>query len=107
MDTGRYANDWMMLNGMPPVPDDWTVETVPIEGNLRGPVRYAPLNEQGWKDTVRMNPGEVTIIRVRFTNQEGGPYPFDATVGSGYVWHCHILDHEDNEMMRPYYVVAP
>lgn len=32
------------------------------------------------------------------TNQ----YPFLATDGPGYVWHCHILDHEDNEMMRPY-----
>jgi spore coat protein A, manganese oxidase len=29
-------------------------------------------------------------------------YPFDPTVGPGYVWHCHILDHEDNDMMRPY-----
>ena len=32
-------------------------------------------------------------------------YPFDPTVlinGVGYVWHCHIVDHEDNEMMRPY-----
>jgi FtsP/CotA-like multicopper oxidase with cupredoxin domain len=29
-------------------------------------------------------------------------YGFDPTTGPGYVWHCHILDHEDNEMMRPY-----
>jgi FtsP/CotA-like multicopper oxidase with cupredoxin domain len=28
-------------------------------------------------------------------------------VGPGYVWHCHILEHEDNEMMRPYIVVKP
>ena len=33
-------------------------------------------------------------------------FPFDPTTGGpGYVWHCHILDHEDNEMMRPYLVV--
>ena len=31
-------------------------------------------------------------------------YPFDPTKGPGYVWHCHIIDHEDNEMMRPYKV---
>jgi FtsP/CotA-like multicopper oxidase with cupredoxin domain len=31
-------------------------------------------------------------------------YPFDPTEGPGYVWHCHIIDHEDNEMMRPYKV---
>ncbi|MGZ4875022.1 MAG: multicopper oxidase domain-containing protein, partial [Candidatus Angelobacter sp.] len=29
------------------------------------------------------------------------PFPFDPTKGPGYVWHCHILDHEDNDMMRP------
>ena len=68
----------------------------------------APLpNEQGWKDTIQMFPGEVTTIRVRFTSQDGTPFSFDPTDGPGYVWHCHILDHEDNEMMRPYQVVAP
>ncbi|HWQ31733.1 MAG TPA: multicopper oxidase [Blastocatellia bacterium] len=63
----------------------------------------APLpNEVGWKDTLRMNPGEVTRIIVRFAPIGGGSYPFDPTAGPGYVWHCHILEHEDNEMMRPY-----
>lgn len=73
-------------------------------------------NETGWKDTVLMYPGEVTRIAVRWAQQAGTPYPFDATGltqiawdrdgalanGPGYVWHCHIIDHEDNEMMRPY-----
>jgi spore coat protein A len=31
-------------------------------------------------------------------------FPFDPTKGPGYVWHYHIVDHEDNEMMRPYKV---
>lgn len=78
-------------------------------------------NEAGWKDTVVMYPGEVTRIMVRWTQQDipvpascatpGTPgcagvntYPFDPTNGPGYVWHCHIIDHEDNEMMRPYEV---
>jgi len=34
------------------------------------------------------------------------PFPFDATAGPGYVWHCHILDQEDNDMMRPMKMVA-
>ena len=34
------------------------------------------------------------------------PFPFDPTAGPGYVWHCHILDHEDNDMMRPMKMVA-
>jgi spore coat protein A len=50
-------------------------------------------NEMGWKDTVRANPGEVTRIVTRFTDYRGK-----------YVWHCHILEHEDYMMMRPYEV---
>jgi hypothetical protein len=63
--------------------------------------------ESAWKDTVLMHPGEVTRILVRFAPQEG-TYPvgtigfnFDPTVEPGYVWHCHILEHEENDMMRP------
>ncbi|MDP2858839.1 MAG: multicopper oxidase domain-containing protein [Bacillota bacterium] len=49
---------------------------------------------------------EVTGISVRklpelLLGSYRNPHP---TVGPGYVWHCHILDHEDNEMMRPYLV---
>jgi len=52
-------------------------------------------NEAGWKDTVRADSGMITRIIARF---EGFP--------GRYVWHCHILEHEDNEMMRPYDVIA-
>jgi len=48
--------------------------------------------EAGFKDTVISYPNQVTRIRARFQ-----------TVGQ-YVWHCHIVEHEDNEMMRPYRV---
>jgi FtsP/CotA-like multicopper oxidase with cupredoxin domain len=65
--------------------------------------------EEGWKDTVRAMPGEVTRILVRYaptdlpatTPKEQAYFPFDPNHGHGYVWHCHIVDHEDNEMMRP------
>ena len=50
--------------------------------------------EAGWKDTVRAAPGMVTRIII----------PFEGYTGR-YVWHCHILEHEDNEMMRPYEVI--
>jgi FtsP/CotA-like multicopper oxidase with cupredoxin domain len=59
-------------------------------------------NERGWKDTLRANPGEVTRFLVRFAPASGGAFAFDATAAPGYVWHCHVLEHEDNEMMRPY-----
>ncbi|OFY88031.1 MAG: hypothetical protein A3F72_08365 [Bacteroidetes bacterium RIFCSPLOWO2_12_FULL_35_15] len=49
-------------------------------------------DEKGWKDTEVMYPGEVTRIRAKF-DLEGL-----------YLWHCHILSHEDHEMMRPFYV---
>ena len=65
--------------------------------------------EAGWKDTVTMYPGQVTRIAVRWaptdlaatTAPADANFPFDPNGGHGYVWHCHIVDHEDNEMMRP------
>jgi spore coat protein A len=60
-----------------------------------GPVVPPEPNEMGWKDTVRADPGMVTRIIAKFEGYSGR-----------YVWHCHNLDHEDNEMMRPYEVVA-
>jgi spore coat protein A len=60
-----------------------------------GPVISIFPSEAGWKDTVRVEPGEVTRIIV----------PFEGFIGR-YVWHCHILEHEDNDMMRPFDVIA-
>lgn len=106
-----YQLYWGGANGKPPL--NHPTRTFPIEPFLKGqPVGPAP-NEMGWKDTVRVNPGEVATIRVRYAPQDAKQteavpgtnlYPFDPTIGPGYVWHCHILDHEDNEMMRPYIV---
>jgi FtsP/CotA-like multicopper oxidase with cupredoxin domain len=50
--------------------------------------------ENGFKDTVISYPGEITTVRAKFD------------IAGLYVWHCHIVEHEDNEMMRPY-VVSP
>jgi FtsP/CotA-like multicopper oxidase with cupredoxin domain len=106
----KYLTDWLLANaaglspgGMLPLTQPTVV--LPFAPYLQGKPVGPNLNEQGWKDTVRMNPGEVTIIRVRFSAQDGTAFPFDPTAGPGYVWHCHIIDHEDNEMMRPYKVV--
>ncbi|HEX4790752.1 MAG TPA: multicopper oxidase domain-containing protein [Actinospica sp.] len=78
---------------------------------LTGDVVPPDPNEAGWKDTVKILPGAVTRVLVRWAPVNvavGGVaagqnlYSFDPTTGPGYAWHCHILDHEDNEMMRPY-----
>ncbi|MEJ2006898.1 MAG: multicopper oxidase domain-containing protein [Acidobacteriota bacterium] len=72
---------------------------------LQGPVRPPDANEAGWKDTVMAPPGMVTRFIVRYAPTDASSnlyYPFDPDAeGHGYVWHCHIIDHEDNEMMRP------
>ncbi|NJC89251.1 MAG: copper oxidase [Desulfuromonas sp.] len=67
----------------------------------RTPIGTAPVAgagitqlERGFKDTVIAYPGQVTRIKATFD------------IAGLYVWHCHILEHEDNEMMRPY-VVSP
>jgi spore coat protein A, manganese oxidase len=100
----RYERAFMDAN---PVLPTETYVPVPVEPYLKGrPVPPDP-NEAGWKDTFRMNPGEVTRILVRFAPQdESSAYAFDATAEPGYVWHCHILEHEENDMMRPFHVVA-
>jgi FtsP/CotA-like multicopper oxidase with cupredoxin domain len=90
---------------MPPFPNTYTPVSLDPTAYLQNKPTTPRPTEMGWKDTVQMNPGEVTTIRIRFTQQDGSPFPFDATQGPGYVWHCHIVDHEDNEMMRPYTVL--
>jgi spore coat protein A, manganese oxidase len=78
---------------------------------LTGPVIPPNPNEIGWKDTIKVFPGYVNRFVIRWAPQAtavGGVsvgqnlYPFNPTVGPAYMVHCHILDHEDNEMMRPY-----
>ncbi|KAH0675094.1 hypothetical protein KY290_024124 [Solanum tuberosum] len=60
------------------------------------------LHEKGWKNVYKMMPGHVIKIFVKFSFiHSNESYPFDATAEPGYVYHCHILDHEDNVMMRP------
>ncbi len=59
--------------------------------------------ELGWKETVRMNPGEVTRVLMKF-DLPVVPFtvpPSLRTGGNEFVWHCHILEHEEHDMMRP------
>ncbi len=67
-------------------------------GTIRftGPVQPPDADESGWKDTARADPGMLTRILIPFEGYSGR-----------YVWHCHILEHEDNEMMRAYEVMPP
>lgn len=68
--------------------DDEGEVVQPIEPD--GPVLPPEPWETGFKDTVTALPGQVTRVRARFDR------------AGQYVWHCHIVEHEDNEMMRPF-----
>ena len=69
-----------------------------MTGQLRylSPPEPPEAHESGWKDTARAHSLMVTRLIAKFEGYTGR-----------YVWHCHVLEHEDNEMMRPYEVVAP
>lgn len=68
-----------------------TQNKVQLIGIARPPAPY----EAGWKDTAIVNPRDVLTILAKFEGFTGR-----------YVFHCHMLEHEDNDMMRPYEVVA-
>lgn len=76
---------------------------------IPGTITYPKPEEQGWKDAIETFPNEVTtyLVRVAPTDVpiDAKPdkliYSFDPSVGPGYVYHCHIIDHEDMDMMRP------
>jgi len=82
---------------------NWSADAHPIHLHLvkfsvvdreiiGGAVRDPEATEAGWKDTVIAYPGEVTRLNATFD------------IEGLYVWHCHIIEHEDNEMMVPYCV---
>jgi spore coat protein A len=64
------------------------VDRQPFGGATRPP----EATENGFKDTVIAYPGEITRVQAQFN------------LPGFYVWHCHIVEHEDNEMMRPFHV---
>lgn len=64
-----------------------------------GPMQPPDPTERGFKDTVKANPGEFTTIRAQYD------LPTGITAPQTYVYHCHIVEHEDNDMMRPFTVV--
>jgi len=70
-----------------------------ISGSTTSPVRFREQgtldeNEQGWKDTIRVNPGELLTLVATFDGYTGR-----------FIYHCHLLEHEDHDMMRPFVVM--
>ncbi|MDQ0664541.1 spore coat protein A [Arthrobacter ulcerisalmonis] len=79
---------------------------LPVAAFLKGGPQAPPANERGWKDTVVAMPGEVTRIVVPFgANAAGSLTAFQSSFTGPYAWHCHILEHEDNDMMQRYEII--
>lgn len=81
-DADNYAGSQPVYTGRAVAPDD---------------------NELGWKETIRMNPEEVTRVLMEF-KLPTVPFTVPVSPRTGdneYVWHCHILEHEEHDMMRP------
>ena len=82
--------------------DHYDVEAYdPLQDRTTSPITFKSRgaldeNETGWKDTIRVNPGEMVTIAATFDGYTGQ-----------YMYHCHMLDHEDNDMMRPFIVMPP
>jgi FtsP/CotA-like multicopper oxidase with cupredoxin domain len=114
--------EYQAAHPQPPIGSKWTPA---VDGFLGGPMIAPAPWESGWKDTVRVDGGTVTRIIVRFPTAEELGFDPDALFSpddqlpamahtdqhpaaqqiQGYVWHCHILDHEDHDMMLKYRTV--
>ena len=76
-----------------------------LQSYLLGTPRPPAANEAGWKDTAQSFPGEVLRVIAKFDLPQVGSAQMPAgQTNPEYVFHCHILEHEENDMMRPYTV---
>ncbi len=91
-DAAAYEEKYEGPNGVPGGIDPTPFAT--------GPMEPPDPSERGFKDTVKANPGYFTTIRAKFE------LPADVTAPQTYVHHCHIVEHEDNDMMRPFTVTT-
>jgi spore coat protein A, manganese oxidase len=113
--TAGYNTRWRTENGTS-LPLAVPTKPVLVDEFLTSPTLNPPAApEAGWKDTIVAPANAVTRIRVRWAPQENdqtpqpgvNPFPFDPTNPDdpGYIWHCHLLEHEDHDMMRSIEVV--
>jgi spore coat protein A, manganese oxidase len=105
-DQAAYDIDWLAANGNS-LPFTNPTVNVDLNNYLTGSPTAPTAYEHAWQDTVQAFSGEVVTVIIRWSPVDGATnYPFDVTAGPDYVWHCHIVDHEDQDMIRPFHVVA-
>jgi spore coat protein A len=99
-DAARYAAAYSGASGVT------QQETSTLTPYLKSSLLPPDAGELGFKDTVKANPGQVTVVRARFrlpsTALSGGK----PVKEQRYVHHCHIVEHEDNDMMERFVVKA-
>jgi FtsP/CotA-like multicopper oxidase with cupredoxin domain len=98
---GRYNYDvkgYVAANGGPNGVPQLDVST--LTPFLKGGLIAPPPDEAGFKETVKANPGQVTVIRAKFTPPSTVLDSSGKPTTQKYVHHCHIVEHEDNDMME-------
>jgi spore coat protein A, manganese oxidase len=112
LNVAAYNARWTLINGSSPMRTR-PIFVDPTPFFVGPPIPRTPY-ETGWKDTVQATTGQITRIRARWAPQEivGGAttpgvnqFSIDPTTGPGYLIHCHILGHEDHDMLRKMPVV--
>ncbi len=109
-DVAKFTTDWeAYLASGRTAPRPNVNETDPVTGPkyLIGPPEPPQPEEMGFKDTVKSPPGYVTRTRAQFTLPVTSLLDYNPRTGTlgDWVYHCHLLEHEENDMMRPFRVV--
>lgn len=109
-DPDGYLAAYKTANPILPIPYDAPINPVDVTPFLidnSGPtpapfpiMNPDPEEVDAFKDTWKCPPSTVSRFITRWTQDDGSDYHFDPSQGPGYVWHCHILEHEENSMMR-------
>lgn len=101
LDTTGYLYAYKAANKILPLPYDSTLHTVDVTP-FYSTAQYGPTptEDHASKDTWICPTSEESVFLIKWEPEDGGVFPFDASESPGYVFHCHILEHEENAMMR-------
>ena len=101
IDVDAYEQAWFDKNGGPPSRKGYDKAPTIIDPTpyFTGSAKMPKDHEKMFRDVVDMQPNYATIIRVKFAHNDGQDFSFNVA-GSTYVFHCHMLEHEDNDMMK-------
>lgn len=96
-----YETAWNALNGGAPSRFGYPRKPRPLDPTpyFTGPPVMPSAHERSFRDIVDTKPDHVTVLRMKFAHNDGRPFGFNAAEGA-FVFHCHMLDHEDNDMMK-------